>query len=246
MTRNPLIGTWRLLSWQNEASDGSVTYPMGTDAIGFISYTGDGYVLVHIARADRANHVSDDPAGGSEQEFVRAVGDILECDSPHDHVPRFRAPTIAAERTATQLPGRARGPPPLHLRVVVSPPTTRMGESGRRSQSRALVSDPLPGGVSHKKTRTWMKRALARRSPGVTANSNNDFMWRSRTKRHGRPLCSPGGRRSGAPAPRVSSPRSPQQRAAWPPWKRGFFRAGMHAGRRLSDWGFRTGWGFQS
>lgn len=35
------------------------------------------------------------------------------------------------ERTATQLPGRALGPPPLHLRVVVGGETTRTGESGR-------------------------------------------------------------------------------------------------------------------
>ena len=36
------------------------------------------------------------------------VGDILERDSPHNHSPRLRAPTMAVERTATQLPGRAR------------------------------------------------------------------------------------------------------------------------------------------
>ena len=44
---------------------------------------------------------------------------------------------MAVERTATQLPGRARGPPPLHLRVVVVGETTRMDESGR---SRGLLS----------------------------------------------------------------------------------------------------------
>ena len=36
------------------------------------------------------------------------VGGILERDSPHNHSPRLRAPTMAVERTATQLPGRAR------------------------------------------------------------------------------------------------------------------------------------------
>jgi hypothetical protein len=29
-----LVGAWRLVSWENQADDGQVTYPMGTDPIG--------------------------------------------------------------------------------------------------------------------------------------------------------------------------------------------------------------------
>jgi hypothetical protein len=28
-----LLGAWRLLSWENRAADGQVTYPIGTDAL---------------------------------------------------------------------------------------------------------------------------------------------------------------------------------------------------------------------
>ena len=32
--REALVGAWQLLSWENRAADGQVTYPMGTDALG--------------------------------------------------------------------------------------------------------------------------------------------------------------------------------------------------------------------
>jgi hypothetical protein len=34
--RDALVGAWRLLSWENRADDGQVSYPMGTDALGYL------------------------------------------------------------------------------------------------------------------------------------------------------------------------------------------------------------------
>ena len=39
---NAVVGARRLLSWENRAADGEVTYPMGTDVIGYLLYTADG------------------------------------------------------------------------------------------------------------------------------------------------------------------------------------------------------------
>ena len=37
MASNPLIGTWRLLSWENRSvEDGRVSYPLGKDATGHL------------------------------------------------------------------------------------------------------------------------------------------------------------------------------------------------------------------
>jgi Lipocalin-like domain len=45
MASNPLIGTWRLLSWQNRSvEDGQLSYPLGEDATGYIIYNEDGYI----------------------------------------------------------------------------------------------------------------------------------------------------------------------------------------------------------
>ena len=51
MTANPLIGTWRLISWENRSVDGQkISYPLGKDAVGYIMYNEDGYMFVAIMR----------------------------------------------------------------------------------------------------------------------------------------------------------------------------------------------------
>ena len=42
MTSNPLIGTWRLISWENRDEGGHISYPLGKDALGYIIYNADG------------------------------------------------------------------------------------------------------------------------------------------------------------------------------------------------------------
>ncbi|MFK7792896.1 MAG: lipocalin-like domain-containing protein [Devosiaceae bacterium] len=68
-----LIGTWRLLRWYNEYPDGDRFYPLGDDATGYISYTDDGHVFVHIAAADRSFFASTDLFGGMAEENTAAM-----------------------------------------------------------------------------------------------------------------------------------------------------------------------------
>jgi hypothetical protein len=39
--REAPVGAWQLLSWENQAADGQVTYPMGTDALSRIRHDSD-------------------------------------------------------------------------------------------------------------------------------------------------------------------------------------------------------------
>jgi Lipocalin-like domain len=55
-----LVGAWRLVSWQNQAADGQVTYPMGTDAMGYLLYGADGRFSVTISRKGRARFAASD------------------------------------------------------------------------------------------------------------------------------------------------------------------------------------------
>ena len=50
MSSNPLVGIWRLISWENRTLDGEVSHPLGEDAAGYIAYDEDGYVFVAIMR----------------------------------------------------------------------------------------------------------------------------------------------------------------------------------------------------
>jgi hypothetical protein len=68
-----LVGGWRLVSWENRAADGLVTYPMGTDAIGYLLYTADGRFSVTISRVGRAPFAAGELLGGTTEEKARAV-----------------------------------------------------------------------------------------------------------------------------------------------------------------------------
>jgi hypothetical protein len=71
--RDALVGAWRLVSWENQAADGQVSYPMGSDPIGYVIYTGDGRFSVTISRRGRAGFAADDLLSGTTEEKARAV-----------------------------------------------------------------------------------------------------------------------------------------------------------------------------
>jgi len=68
-----LVGAWRLVSWQNQAADGQVNYPMGTDAMGYLLYGADGRFSVTISRKGRARFAASDLLGGTAEEKARAL-----------------------------------------------------------------------------------------------------------------------------------------------------------------------------
>jgi len=73
MESNPLIGTWRLLSWENRSlEDGQVSYPLGEDATGYIMYNEDGYMFVAIMGSNRPKFAADDLLSATKEEAARA------------------------------------------------------------------------------------------------------------------------------------------------------------------------------
>jgi Lipocalin-like domain len=71
--RGALVGAWRLVSWENQAADGQITYPMGADALGYLLYTADGRFSVTISRRGRAGFAAGDLLSGTTEEQARAV-----------------------------------------------------------------------------------------------------------------------------------------------------------------------------
>jgi hypothetical protein len=57
-----LVGTWKLIAYEHW-TNGQVTYPMGRDACGYLSYDPQGCMSVQIMRADRpalrAGHLAE-------------------------------------------------------------------------------------------------------------------------------------------------------------------------------------------
>jgi hypothetical protein len=73
MTNNPLVGTWKLVSWENRSLDGGISYPLGEDAVGYLTYNQDGYMFVAMMRPDRTEFAAGDLLRASAQEKAHAA-----------------------------------------------------------------------------------------------------------------------------------------------------------------------------
>ncbi len=73
MTDNPFLGTWRLISWENRYETGQLGYPLGPEAVGYLTYTADGYVFAQIMAAARAPLATQNPFGGADAEAAAAA-----------------------------------------------------------------------------------------------------------------------------------------------------------------------------
>jgi hypothetical protein len=69
MNNEILVGTYELVSWENRHESGAITYPLGPDAKGVISYSPDGFVFVHIMANNRNRHSLGDLFGGEISEI---------------------------------------------------------------------------------------------------------------------------------------------------------------------------------
>jgi hypothetical protein len=68
-----LVGTWRLLTWENIGPNGDITYPLGQHPSGFVTYTADGFMSTIITRADRPLFRALDALGGTPEEKLAAA-----------------------------------------------------------------------------------------------------------------------------------------------------------------------------
>ena len=59
-SRQALIGSWRLVSFELQSPDGAIAHPFGKDASGYLFYNEQGYMSAAFMGADRARPDSDD------------------------------------------------------------------------------------------------------------------------------------------------------------------------------------------
>ena len=77
MAENRFIGTWRLLSFEQQAEDGQITNLFGHDPVGYIMYNADGYMFVAFMHADRPSFATEDYFAASLEERVAAMDTFL-------------------------------------------------------------------------------------------------------------------------------------------------------------------------
>lgn len=81
---NPLVGAWSLVSFEVRAADGRVSYPYGSDALGHIIYSPDGYMSVTIMSANRPDFETSDLLGGSLEERAEAARTYVSYSGPYE------------------------------------------------------------------------------------------------------------------------------------------------------------------
>jgi len=67
--RIPIIGTWKLISFEIQKENGEVVYPFGKNAQGSLIYTRSGRISVHLMRSDRPQFASGDQMRGTPEEI---------------------------------------------------------------------------------------------------------------------------------------------------------------------------------
>ena len=50
---NPLIGVWRLITVEDHQEDGTILYPYGEQALGYLIYHPEGYMSATVMSAER-------------------------------------------------------------------------------------------------------------------------------------------------------------------------------------------------
>jgi len=78
---NQLVGTWRLVSAQDIAPDGAVTYPFGRDASGVLTYDAAGTVTTQVMRKERTKWAAFEDAEPEPLLSYVAYFGTLEVDA---------------------------------------------------------------------------------------------------------------------------------------------------------------------
>lgn len=66
--KRQLLGSWRLISWEEHDGSGHVNHPLGPDAVGQIVYTPDGRMSAQLMRPASKSFASEDWRKATPQE----------------------------------------------------------------------------------------------------------------------------------------------------------------------------------
>ncbi len=79
----PIVGVWKLISFEIQKADGEVHYPFGEQPEGFITYTEAGRMSVQMMRPNRPHFSSGDMQNGSPEEIKAAFNGFSSYYGPY-------------------------------------------------------------------------------------------------------------------------------------------------------------------
>jgi hypothetical protein len=72
-----VIGMWKLVSFETQDDNGTLTYPMGKDVGGLLMIDARGYFSVHVMDMKRPSFKIADPRGGTPGEIKTAFENYI-------------------------------------------------------------------------------------------------------------------------------------------------------------------------
>ncbi len=80
----PIVGAWKLISFEIRKDDGQVIYPYGEDAQGSIIYTESGRFAAQVARPDRPEIAAGDQMKGTAEEIKANYEGFISYYGPYE------------------------------------------------------------------------------------------------------------------------------------------------------------------
>jgi hypothetical protein len=77
MNEQPLVGTWRLISFHGRNAAGETRPALGKNAQGLLVYTEDGRMIAIMSDTGRASFLSRDFRGGTPDEALAAINSFI-------------------------------------------------------------------------------------------------------------------------------------------------------------------------
>lgn len=69
---NALVGSWKLVFFENQTTTGEVSYPLGRQPVGLLIYDAKGWISVHVMKPGRPNFKAGDRVRGTPEEIKTA------------------------------------------------------------------------------------------------------------------------------------------------------------------------------
>jgi hypothetical protein len=77
ISRDEVIGTWALQSYTRTSETGEIEYPLGSDAVGILIFTADGYMSAQLMRRGRPDYAKASTLGGTVEQSAEAARGYL-------------------------------------------------------------------------------------------------------------------------------------------------------------------------
>ncbi|MEP6925925.1 MAG: lipocalin-like domain-containing protein [Pyrinomonadaceae bacterium] len=69
-TTSSLVGTWKLIAWQNRFPDGEIKYPFGRNPRGLLIYQPNGYMAIQVMKTPHPKVASNDETKITAEEKI--------------------------------------------------------------------------------------------------------------------------------------------------------------------------------